>query len=89
MKYRTHLSTIPSRLLFLTLSLLIAAAAAPAQDVDDVVRTETSLVQLNVGVVDKQGRSLLRRLVPRLLRDKRRPIWPAHQVRRGWGASAN
>ena len=58
MKYRTHLSTIPSRLLFLTLSLLIAAAAATAQEVDDVVRTETSLVQLNVGVVDKQGRPI-------------------------------
>ena len=27
-----------------------------AQDVDDVVRTETRLVQLNVGVVDKLGR---------------------------------
>lgn len=32
--------------------------AAPAQDVDDVVRTETSLVQLHVGVVDKQGRPI-------------------------------
>ncbi|HZN06102.1 MAG TPA: VWA domain-containing protein, partial [Pyrinomonadaceae bacterium] len=58
MKYRTYLSTIPSRLLFLTLSLLVAAAAATAQEVDDVVRTETSLVQLNVGVVDKQGRPI-------------------------------
>ena len=58
MKHRTYLSTIPSRLLFLTLSLLVAAAAATAQEVDDVVRTETSLVQLNVGVVDKQGRPI-------------------------------
>ena len=58
MKYRTYLSTIPSRLLFLTLSLLVAPSAATAQEVDDVVRTETSLVQLNVGVVDKQGRPI-------------------------------
>lgn len=29
-----------------------------AQEVDDVLRTETSLVQLNVGVVDRQGRAV-------------------------------
>lgn len=32
------------------------AAPAPAQD--DIVRTDTSLVQLNVGVVDRQGRAI-------------------------------
>jgi len=58
MKYRTYLSTIPSRFLLLTLSLLMAAAAVTAQEPDDVIRTETSLVQLNVGVVDKQGRPI-------------------------------
>jgi len=31
---------------------------AYGQDVDDVVRTDTSLVQLNVGVVDGQGRAI-------------------------------
>ena len=58
MKYRTSFSNIPSRLLFFTLLVLVAATAATAQEVDDVVRTETSLVQLNVGVVDKQGRPI-------------------------------
>lgn len=58
MKYRTFLSVSPSRLLLFTLLLLVAVTAARAQEVDDVVRTETSLVQLNVGVVDKQGRPI-------------------------------
>jgi VWFA-related protein len=31
---------------------------ASAQEVDDVIRTETTLVQLNIGVVDKQGRAV-------------------------------
>lgn len=35
-----------------------AALAARAQDPEDVVRTDTSLVQLNVGVVDSQGRAM-------------------------------
>src|SRR5215470_11125657 len=38
--------------------LTIFAAPIAAQEVDDVVRTETSLVQLNIGVVDKQGRAI-------------------------------
>jgi len=46
------------RFLSLMLLTLVAAVAATAQDVDDVIRTETSLVQLNVGVVDKQGRPI-------------------------------
>jgi len=58
MKYRIYLSTIPRRFLFLTLALLISAMAATAQEPDEVIRTETSLVQLNVGVVDKQGRPI-------------------------------
>lgn len=43
---------------FLVLLTLLAAFTATAQEVDDVVRTETSLVQLNIGVVDKQGRPI-------------------------------
>ena len=37
---------------------LFAIFPASAQDPDDIIRTETSLVQLNVGVVDKQGRAV-------------------------------
>src|SRR5256885_15905500 len=36
----------------------LAATPLNAQVPEDVVRTETSLVQLNVGVVDKQGRAI-------------------------------
>ncbi len=46
------------RFVFLILLTLVAAVVATAQDVDDVIRTETSLVQLNIGVVDKQGRPI-------------------------------
>src|SRR6185503_19445748 len=35
-----------------------ALTATRAQEPDDVVRTETSLVQLNVGVVDPRGRAV-------------------------------
>lgn len=35
-----------------------AAITSPAQDVDEVVRTNVSLVQLNIGVVDGQGRAI-------------------------------
>ena len=42
-------------LLFFALFLV---SDAHAQEVEDVVRTETSLVQLNVGVVDGQGRAI-------------------------------
>jgi len=45
-------------LLFIGFFTIFVVAPAAAQDVDDVVRTETSLVQLNIGVVDKQGRSV-------------------------------
>src|SRR5690348_15940172 len=45
-------------LLFIAFFTIFAVVPAAAQDVDDVVRTETSLVQLNIGVVDKQGRAV-------------------------------
>ncbi len=45
--------------LFLPLLLLgFSAPAVQAQEPDDVVRTETNLVQLNVGVVDAQGHAI-------------------------------
>ncbi len=43
---------------FALLLLLLSPSFTYAQDVDDVIRTETSLVQLNIGVVDKQGRAV-------------------------------
>ena len=46
------------RILLVALFALLAFAQADAQEVDDIVRTETSLVQLNIGVVDKQGRAV-------------------------------
>jgi VWFA-related protein len=50
----------PSLLNLLILLLLLCGAApfARAQEPDEVVRTETSLVQLNVGVVDPRGRAV-------------------------------
>lgn len=58
MKYQISLSIVSRPLLLLTLLVLVAVIPASAQEVDDVVRTETSLVQLNIGVVDKQGRPI-------------------------------
>jgi hypothetical protein len=43
---------------FLAILVFLALVPARAQDVDDVIRTETSLIQLNIGVVDKQGRAI-------------------------------
>ena len=44
---------------WILICLLVFSAAAYAQDPDDdVIRTDTSLVQLNIGVVDKQGRPI-------------------------------
>ncbi|HEY8226376.1 MAG TPA: VWA domain-containing protein [Pyrinomonadaceae bacterium] len=40
------------------LLILVAANVSFAQDPEDVVRTNISLVQLNVGVVDRQGRAI-------------------------------
>ena len=44
--------------LCVALFALFIVAQANAQEVDEIVRTETSLVQLNIGVVDKQGRAI-------------------------------
>ena len=44
--------------LFITFLAVFASVSANAQDPDDIIRTETSLVQLNIGVVDKQGRAV-------------------------------
>lgn len=54
MRYQVYLYKI------LSIALLAAFAgfSANAQDPDDVIRTETTLVQLNIGVVDKQGRAV-------------------------------
>ena len=46
------------QLLLFAFCVTFGVINASAQDVDDVVRTETSLVQLHVGVVDKQGRPI-------------------------------
>lgn len=46
------------KFVFLVFVTLFAAGIGRAQEVDDVLRTETSLVQLNIGVVDKQGRPI-------------------------------
>ena len=56
MQYQNYSFTLCRLFLFPALLAMFCALTATAQDVDDVVRTETSLVQLNVGVVDKQGR---------------------------------
>ena len=58
MKYQNYFSVFSAKFMFVTLLVLAAVVPASAQEVDDVVRTETSLVQLNVGVVDKQGRPI-------------------------------
>src|SRR5689334_12551929 len=55
MQYRKYLFTPWQRLAFFALLILFCFNTATAQEVDDVVRTNTTLVQLNVGVVDKQG----------------------------------
>src|SRR5687768_5920623 len=56
MQYQSSLFTLCRRLTFFALLLAFCVVTATAQEVDDIVRTETSVVQLNVGVVDKQGR---------------------------------
>lgn len=46
------------KILFFAVVAVVAATAVHAQETDDVIRTETSLVQLNIGVVDKLGRPI-------------------------------
>ena len=53
-----HRESVYKILFFAVLALVAAALPVHAQETDDVIRTETSLVQLNVGVVDKQGRPI-------------------------------
>ncbi len=54
MQYEKHVY----RILIIGLLAVFSGVPASAQEVDDVIRTETSLVQLNIGVVDKQGRAV-------------------------------
>ena len=54
MQYEKHVY----RILIIGLFVVFSVVPASAQEVDDVIRTETSLVQLNIGVVDKQGRAV-------------------------------
>ena len=42
----------------LAVALIVISLGASAEAQDDVIRTETSLVQLNVGVVDRQGHAI-------------------------------
>jgi Ca-activated chloride channel family protein len=57
--FRMYFATFfrrPITWIFLCLLVLSTQSVSRAQDPDDeVIRTETSLVQLNIGVVDKQG----------------------------------
>ena len=46
------------KILFFAFLAFVSVIPVRAQDPDDVIRTETSLVQLNIGVVDKQGRAI-------------------------------
>lgn len=46
------------QILFIAFLVTLAVLPARAQEPDDIIRTETSLVQLNIGVVDKQGRAV-------------------------------
>lgn len=42
----------------IALFAVLAVLPVSAQEPDEIIRTETSLVQLNIGVVDKQGRAV-------------------------------
>ena len=54
MLYRKHFYQV----LFVAFLSVFVGSPIRAQEVDDVIRTESSLVQLNIGVVDKQGRPI-------------------------------
>src|SRR5215216_7044852 len=59
MHYQKFFTSTCLRLLLFAIVAMLPATSASAQQVDDeVVRTNISLVQLNVGVVDKQGRPI-------------------------------
>jgi VWFA-related protein len=55
---RRHVLCFARTLLFSLTAICSLAFNAGAQEPDDVVRTDVSLVQLNVGVVDPQGRAI-------------------------------
>ena len=58
MHYQRALFTLCRPFVLFAFCVTFGVVNAPAQEVDDIVRTETSLVQLHVGVVDKQGRPI-------------------------------
>ena len=58
MQDQKSLFTLCRRFLLFAFCVTFSVVSAPAQEVDDIVRTETSLVQLHIGVVDKQGRPI-------------------------------
>ncbi len=60
MKFTGHIQKLVGATRFAVGVALITAIASVCfgQDPDDVVRTNVSLVQLNVGVVDRQGRAI-------------------------------
>ena len=43
---------------FIVVMILGSSTVGRAQDPDDVIKTDTSVVQLNIGVVDRQGRPI-------------------------------
>ena len=55
---RKFVSVAVLRLLLLSTVVFLSSGVLRAQDDVDVIRTDTSLVQLNVGVVDRQGRAI-------------------------------
>src|SRR2546423_891380 len=54
MQYKSYFNGILS----IALLAVFAVFQANAQEPDEIIRTETSLVQLNIGVVDRQGRAI-------------------------------
>ena len=58
MQYQRALFILCRPFVLFAFCVTFGVVNAPAQEVDDIVRTETSLVQLHVGVVDKQGRPI-------------------------------
>jgi VWFA-related protein len=61
---RASFTQLPAKSLYLTFAFMLlcgvcaASASAQEDDPEDVIRVESSLVQLNVGVVDRQGRAI-------------------------------
>lgn len=53
-----RISKTIGNLLVIALALFALAVPAMAQTPDEIIRSDTALVQLNVGVVDRQGRAI-------------------------------